>query len=43
MEKLTPAQLKQVLQVTEEHREKLMQQWKAFKEGKPIKRQTIKK
>lgn len=40
---LTPAQLKQVLQVTEEHREKLMQQWKAFKEGKPIKIQTIKK
>lgn len=40
---LTPAQLKQVLQVTEEHHEKLMQQWKAFKEGKPIKIQTIKK
>ncbi len=40
---LTPAQLKQVLQVTEEYSEKLMQQWKAFKEGKPIKIQTIKK
>ncbi len=40
---LTPTQLKQVLQVTEEYREKLMQQWKAFKEGKPIKIQTIKK
>lgn len=40
---LTPAQLKQVLKVAKEQREKLMLQWEAFKKGKPIKMQTIRK
>lgn len=40
---LTIAQIKQVVEITTEHKDKLMKQWKNFKEGKTIKILTIKK
>lgn len=40
---LTDAQAKEVLKIATEHREKLLQQWKQFKQGKPIRIIRIKK
>lgn len=40
---LTDAQIKEVLALAEEYREKLLRQWKNFKEGKPIRIIKIKK
>ncbi len=40
---LTDAQVKQVLQLAEQYKEKLINQWQSFKEGKTIKMIKIKK
>ncbi len=40
---LTDAQVKQVLELAETYRDKLIKQWKAFKEGKTIRMIKIKK
>lgn len=40
---LTDAQLNEVLQLTEEYRDKLLSQWKLFKEGRTIKIKKIRK
>ena len=40
---LTDAQAKEVLDIAIKYREKLLQQWKLFKEGKRIRIITVKK
>ena len=40
---LTDAQVKQVLQLAEQYKEKLINQWQSFKEGKTIRMIKIKK
>lgn len=40
---LTETQIKQLLQITEEHKEKLLEQWQTFKNGGTVKILKIKK
>ncbi len=40
---LTDAQVKEVLMIAKEYREKLLQQWSLFKQGKTIKMIKVKK
>jgi len=40
---LTDAQAKEVLEIAQKYREKLLHQWKLFKEGKRIRIITVKK
>lgn len=40
---LTDAQIKEILTITTEYRDKLLRQWTLFKQGKRIKMITIKK
>lgn len=40
---LTPAQVRQIVQITGDMQNKLLEQWKRFKQGKQIKMITIKR
>ena len=40
---LTDAQVREILAIAQEYHEKLLQQWKSFKEGKRIRIITVKK
>jgi hypothetical protein len=40
---LTDAQVKEVMKIATDYREKLLSQWKQFKQGKPIRIIKVKK